>query len=106
MDEIFIKNLQLLLDNGLYEEFDSFERPLVVHSEFLLSRMLPVFARLLRDREETPNVAALLAVLERLVARVPSKSISRFRVSTYIVRCRPLLPRSSPLPACRECLRA
>ncbi|KAI6179498.1 NADH dehydrogenase [ubiquinone] iron-sulfur protein 3, mitochondrial [Aphelenchoides besseyi] len=84
MNDDWVNDLQLFLDNGLYDEFEQYDLPLVINVEFILSQTIRVFARLLRNREEQPAISKLLETLNRLVLRIPSRSISRYRVSNYI----------------------
>jgi hypothetical protein len=80
-----IIDLSMLLDNGLIDQFEEFEVPLVLLPEFVLGGLAKTVGRIFKQHEDPKTLPNTITALLKLVGRVPESSISRHKISRYIV---------------------
>lgn len=85
MKEDVAIELSLLLENGLIDQFEKYEIPSDMSSADILEGTSKSVGRLLKMREDLKAAMSLIDALDRLTKKIEKRSISRSKVSQYIV---------------------
>lgn len=80
-----IIDLAMLLENGLIDQFEEFNVPQVLLPEFVLGGLVKSSGRIFKKHENPKILPSTIAVLSKLVSRIPEKSVSRHKIGHYLV---------------------
>jgi hypothetical protein len=86
MNDDVTLELSILIDNGLIDQFESYEIPSPLSLLFILEGTIKAIGRVLKAREDVKTASRLIVALDTLTKRIEGHDpISRYKVSIYAV---------------------